>query len=195
MATEERIKFIENLLLANPTYHWLNQYANQNNSNAHKNTTGPEILNELNKVDYLFIGSGTTGTLNGCAQYFRTHSPNTKIIAVEPEGSVTFGQPPKKRQIPGLGTSKAPPLANKKIPDQILYVSEIDTIQRCHQILNKYGLFLGGSSGTVLEGVWQYRHQIKKKSIIVAISPDFGNNYLDTLYDDTWVTNNFSQIA
>ncbi len=186
-----RIRLIEKMLKENPNYVFINQYEDEENNHAHYLTTGYEIFQEFKKVDYLFVGAGTTGTLNGCAQFFKQFSPNTKVIAVDAVGSVTFDLPPAKRYIPGLGTSLKPKLANTNKVDDIIWVEEKDTVRMCRKLLEEYGLFLGGSSGTVLQGALQYAPNIASHSTIVAISPDNGDRYLNTIYHDSWVQEKF----
>lgn len=186
-----RIKFINELLEKDKDYIWLNQYANYHNPQAHYSQTAKEILSEFPKIDYLFIGAGTTGTLMGCAAYFRERSPKTKIIAVDNMGSVTFGFPSKKRYIPGLGTSRRPEIVDEKLVDDIILIEEEDTVKMCRELLNKYGLFLGGSSGTVLQAIRGYQSRIPKESLILTISPDFGQKYLNMIYNDQWIKDKF----
>ena len=61
------------------------------------------------KVDYLFVATGTCGTLRGCAEYVRDYHLGTKVFAVDAEGSVIFGGQPAKRLIPGHGAARRPP--------------------------------------------------------------------------------------
>ena len=102
-----RIQYIKQLLADDPDYVWTNQYANPANADAHRRWTAAAIDHRFPRLDYLFIGAGTTGTLMGCVKHFRANRPSVKIIAVDAKGSVTFGHPPGKRHIPGLGTSSA----------------------------------------------------------------------------------------
>jgi 2,3-diaminopropionate biosynthesis protein SbnA len=190
-----RLRLIAKITQENSDHVFVDQYDNEENVNAHFFTTGQEILNQFPTLDYLFIGAGTTGTLMGCAKLFRSLSPNTKIIAVDAVGSVTFGFAPGRRSIPGLGTSFKPQIAKREMVDDIVIINEADTVQRCHQILRDYGLFLGGSSGTVLEGVQRWSHHIKPGSTVVAISPDFGDRYLNTIYNPEWVAERFPQLT
>lgn len=64
-------------------------------------------------LDVVFTGSGTTGTLMGCAQYFREFRPEVKIVAIDSVGSVIFGTPPGPRMIPGLGAGVRPPILDE----------------------------------------------------------------------------------
>jgi len=191
-----RLKLIDEMLTNNKHYVFVNQYADEENSNAHYLTTAYEILHEFERIDYLFIGAGTTGTLMGCAKFFKKHSPSTKIIAIDSVGSVTFGKPPAKRYIPGLGTSVQPKILNTEYIDELLMIEEKDTLWMCHYLLKKKGLMLGGSSGTVMQGVKQFQNCNKEfnNSTCVAISPDGGERYLNTVYDDEWVIHKFGSL-
>lgn len=187
-----RIKFIYELLERNPNYIWLNQYANQANPSIHYQSTARQILDQFCEVDYLFVGAGTTGTLMGCASFFKENSPKTKIIAVDSIGSVTFGFPPKKRYIPGVGTSRRPEIVDESKVDEILMIDEKEAVKMCHFLINRYGLLLGGSSGTVLQGIREYADKIPRNSRVVTISPDFGQKYINNVYDDAWVKERFN---
>lgn len=189
-----RIKTIKKLLESSEDYIWTNQYANPANCFAHYSETAQEIFDEFPMLDYLFIGAGTTGTLGGCAKFFKEHSPHTKIIAVDAEGSVTFGFPSKKRYIPGLGTSRKPEIADQTYIDDIIIVAEPDTVKMCHKMLRDKALFLGGSSGSVLAAIEQYSGKMKSGSAVVAISPDFGEKYIPTIYNPEWVRDKYDNI-
>lgn len=189
-----RIKLIEAMLKENRTLIWTNQYASQYNIHAHYTVTAKNILNQFPHVDYLFIGAGTTGTLMGCANFFKNNNLKTKVIAVDAYGSVTFDMPSAKRKIPGIGTSKKPSLINREKIDDLILVKEADTVNACHNILEKKGLFVGGSTGSVLHAVKEYSKNFKSDDVIVAISPDFGERYIDTIYDKEWVAKEIVDI-
>lgn len=186
-----RIGLIKSMLKKDANLVWINQYENETNIDAHYKMTGAEILKQFPKPDYVFIGAGTTGTLGGVSKYLREHSPNTIIIAVDSVGSVTFDNPPGRRHIPGLGTSAPPYIRKFSSFDNLLMIKEIDAIRMCHGLARK-GLLLGGSSGTVLCGVKQYANLIPEQSCVVAISPDMGDRYIDTIYSTNWVKERFN---
>jgi N-(2-amino-2-carboxyethyl)-L-glutamate synthase len=188
-----RIALIHEMCQADPNICWVNQYANAANQQAHFHTTAPEILADFPAVDFLFVGTGTTGTLMGCAEYFRVHSPTTRVIAVDAEGSVTFGGPSKSRWIPGIGTSRRPELLDHRLVDTVIHVPEPQTIRMCRQLASR-GLLLGGSAGAVLAGVQMFGPQIRHDDTVVAIMPDLGTKYLDTVYCDTWVESHFGTL-
>src|SRR5690242_4289748 len=86
-----RIELIRSMLAQDPNLIWLNQYANPENPGAHMRFTGPEILEQFARPDFVFIGAGTTGTLGGVSRVLREQAPGVRIIAVDSIGSVTFG--------------------------------------------------------------------------------------------------------
>ncbi|GAB7529355.1 2,3-diaminopropionate biosynthesis protein SbnB [Pseudomonas sp. 3A(2025)] len=188
-----RIALIRDLLLRDARYVWLNQYENAANPRAHAQTTARSIGEHFGQVDYLFVGAGTTGTLMGCVQYFRKHHPQTKIIAVDSVGSVTFGTPAGRRFIPGLGTSQRPPIFDPQGIHALEMVPEARTVAMARLLARSRGLLVGGSTATVVAAVHAWRERIEPGAVVVALSPDWGERYLDTLYDDTWVEQRFGR--
>jgi cysteine synthase A len=167
---------------------WLNQYANPNNWRAHYRRTAPAISRRFPELDVLFVGAGTTGTLMGCARWFREFAPRVRLVAVDSIGSVTFGGPPSPRMIPGLGTSVRPAQLDESFVDDVVHMAEPDTVRMCHRLANK-GFLFGGSTGTVVSGAlrWLRLHDPGHELTSVAISPDLGERYLDTVYQENWL--------
>jgi N-(2-amino-2-carboxyethyl)-L-glutamate synthase len=186
-----RIAYVERLCASDRRFVWLNQYSNPGNWRAHYNTTATEIATHWPDLDVLFVGAGTTGTLMGCARFFQDwHRPVT-VVAVDAVGSVAFGGPPGRRMIPGLGTSVSPPMLDTSIIDDVVRVEETDTLRACHR-LARGGFLFGGSTGTVVSGAekWLDRHG-NDETTAVAISPDLGERYLDTVYQRGWLESTF----
>ncbi|WP_035799614.1 2,3-diaminopropionate biosynthesis protein SbnA [Kitasatospora mediocidica] len=186
-----RIDYIKTRLAVDPDLVWLNQYENPANPQAHSATTAASVLREFGRVDQLFVGAGTTGTLMGCVQYFRRFSPHTRIIAVDTEGSVTFGGPPGRRHIPGLGTSRRPELCRPDAVDDVIMIPEAEAVRTCRLLARERGLAVGGSTGSVLSAVLRSAPVIPPGARVVAISPDLGERYLETVYSDDWVAARF----
>jgi cysteine synthase A len=186
-----RINYVRALCTNDSRYVWLNQYANPNNWHAHYDTTAPAIAESFPQLDVLFVGAGTTGTLMGCARYFRARHSDIRVIAVDPLGSVAFGGPSSLRRIPGLGTSIRPPLLDESLVDDVIRVNEVDTIRTCHE-LARHGFLFGGSTGTVVSGAqrWLAEHGGPELTA-VAIAPDLGERYLETIYRVGWLDDNY----
>jgi cysteine synthase A len=182
-----RLDFIHGLCASDERYVWLNQYANPGNWMAHYRTTAPSIARSFPELDVLFVGAGTTGTLMGCARFFREWHRPVRIVAVDAAGSVTFGGAPGRRMIPGLGTSVRPQLLDESYVDEVILIEEADTIRACHR-LARNGFLFGGSTGTVVSGAldWLARHD-RLGLTAVGIAPDLGERYIDTVYRPSWV--------
>lgn len=182
-----RLDYVRAVCASDRRYVWLNQYANPNNWKAHYETTAPAILNQFPDLEVLFVGAGTTGTLMGCARFFRSRRERVRIVAVDSVGSVTFGGPPGPRMIPGLGTSVRPTLLDESYVDDVILVPETDTVRTCHQLAAR-GFLFGGSTGTVVSGAlgWLAERQ-QQPGIAVAIAPDLGERYLDSVYQSNWL--------
>jgi 2,3-diaminopropionate biosynthesis protein SbnA len=182
-----RINYVRGLCASDDRYVWLNQYSNPQNWQAHYRSTAPAIARQFPQLDVLFVGAGTCGTLMGCARYFREINRRVRVVAVETVGSVTFGGPAGRRMIPGLGTSVRPPMLDESYVDDVVRVEEADTIRACHR-LAATGFLFGGSTGTVISGAmdWLTLHGSQDLTA-VAIAPDLGERYLDTVYHANWV--------
>jgi cysteine synthase A len=189
-----RIRYIEKLLAGDGRYVWTNQYANPANVEAHRQWTATALDRAFPRLDYLFVGAGTTGTLMGCVAHFRRHRPEVRIVAVDSVGSVTFGRPAGKRHIPGLGTSRRPEIFDPAGLYAMEMVEERDAVAMCRHLARHYGFLTGGSTGTVLAAVLAWKPRLPESAVVAAISPDLGERYLDTIYDDGWVAARFGGI-
>jgi N-(2-amino-2-carboxyethyl)-L-glutamate synthase len=182
-----RMDYVRALCASDGRYVWLNQYANPSNWQAHYGTTAPAIARQFPHLDVLFVGAGTTGTLMGCARYFRELDRPLRIVAVDAAGSVTFGGASSRRMIPGLGMSVRPAILDESYVDEVIRVEEPDTIRACHR-LARNGFLFGGSTGTVVSGAMQWLAQHEEPGLTaVAIAPDLGERYLDTVYQTNWL--------
>lgn len=189
-----RIELVRERLGQDPGLVWLNQYASPSNSQAHYRRTAENLHKEIGSPDVLVIGVGTSGTLMGCVEYFTKHSPATRIVAVDSYGSVTFGIPPARRRLPGLGTSRRPEIFQDNGGFDKVVVSEADAIRMCRRIAVDHGLLVGGSTGTALVAAEHVGRSLTEGSRMVVISPDLGDKYVDTVYSDSWVTDNYVEV-
>lgn len=184
-----RLTYVRRLCESDSGYVWLNQYLNQDNWRAHHRLTAPAIARRFTGLDVLFVGAGTTGTLMGCARWFKEFRPEVRIVAVDSVGSVAFGGPPGTRMIPGLGAGVRPPLLDESYVDDVVLIPEAVTVQMCHRLAAR-GFLFGGSTGTIVAGAvsWLATHDTGCTELTsVAISPDLGERYLDTVYQTNWV--------
>ena len=176
-----RIEFIRNYIEKNKNAIWINQYENTVNWLSHQKTTALEIFSNFKKIDYLVVGVGTGGTIKGMQEFIKENDIDTKLVAVDTEGSITFGGSPHARKIPGLGSSIGAYHYSADSVEIEYYVSESDAICSCKE-LARSGLYLGGSSGTIYHAMKKIRNELNDDCVIMGISPDFGDSYTNIVY-------------
>ncbi len=175
---------------------WPNQYESALNPGSHFRTTMHEVATAFDgDVDFLFVGTSTCGTIRGCAEYVRDHGLKTRVVAVDALGSQIFDSPPAKRRLPGLGAAIHPPLLDRALVDEVVHVTDVDSIAFCRRLVAREAILAGGSSGGVLAGVSKFRHRLPAGARCVALLPDRGERYLDTVFSDEWVAEHFGAIG
>lgn len=185
---QARIERVQELLRAIPGAFWPNQYANLGNSAAHYHTTMREVVTALGgKVDFVFVPTSTCGTLRGCGEYVRDHGLATRVVAVDAFGSVIFSNARAPRMIPGLGAGLRPPLCELSLVAECMHVRDLDCVAGCRRLMEREAIFAGGSSGGVLSAVEAFAGRIPAGAVVVALLPDRGERYLDTVFSDEWV--------
>ena len=193
---QARIDRVRTLLGEYENSFWPNQYNNVANSGAHYKTTMRELDEALGgEIDYLFCATSTCGTIRGCADYVRDHNLRTKIFAVDAVGSVIFGGKPSKRLIPGHGAMRRPELYRPDMAEECIRVTDLDCVVGCRQLMRREAILVGGSSGGVLMAIDRVSHRIPGGATCVAIFPDRGERYLDTIYTDEWVEEHFGNVS
>jgi N-(2-amino-2-carboxyethyl)-L-glutamate synthase len=186
-----RLEVVQRLCATTPHAYWTNQYGNPDAVEAHYELTAGEICAEFDSLDYVFIGVSTGGTIAGMSRRLKERYPNVKIIAVDTRGSVIFGDAPRKRHIPGVGASIVPPLVAQAAIDDVVLISERETVAACRELLVTHGLFAGGSSGTAFAAVKRYAGRMRARGkgtrpTVLFVCADRGTPYLDTVFDSAW---------
>ncbi|MEH6569916.1 MAG: 2,3-diaminopropionate biosynthesis protein SbnA [Halioglobus sp.] len=192
-----KLKRVNQILETVDNCFWANQYASPENSGAHYRSTIKEILRDMEGdfPDYLFIATGTCGTIRGCIDYLMDHSYPTKVIAVDALGSQIFSNSQHERLIPGLGSGICPEHTPTDGLHKFLQVSNAECIVGCRRLVQSEAILAGGSSGGVISAVERMSGEIPADSKVVVILPDRGERYLDTIYNDKWVQENIGDIA
>ena len=185
-----RLQMVKHLCATTPNAFWTNQYGNPDAVEAHYKLTAGEICADFDSLDYVFISVSTAGTIAGVSRRLKEHYPKVRVIAVDSEGSVIFGGPPRKRHIPGIGSSIVPPLLSRAEIDDVVLIPERETVQACRELLTTHGLFVGGSSGTAFAAIKRYAARMvgSKRPTVLFLCADRGTPYLDTVFSPTWVT-------
>jgi len=185
-----RLQKVKELCATIPNAYWTNQYGNPDAMEAHYELTATEICADFDSLDYVFLGVSTAGTIAGMSRRLKEQYPDIRIIAVDTEGSVIFGGAPRKRHIPGIGSSIVPQLLSHAKIDDVVLISERETVQACRELLTTHGLFVGGSSGTAFAAVKRYAARISASEhpTVLFLCADRGTPYLDTVFDPVWAT-------
>jgi 2,3-diaminopropionate biosynthesis protein SbnA len=189
-----RLQMVKHLCDTIPNAYWTNQYGNPDAVEAHYELTAGEICADFASLDYVFIGVSTGGTIAGLSRRLKLRYPKVRIIAVDTQGSVIFGDTPRKRHIPGVGSSIVPPLLSHASIDDVVLIPEREAAAACQELLQTHGLFAGGSSGTVFAAVKRYATRMgpggrgggAKRPTVLFVCADRGTPYLDTVFDPTW---------
>src|ERR687891_711727 len=185
-----RLQMVKRLCATIPNAYWTNQYGNPDAVDAHYQLTAGEVCADFDSLDYVFIGVSTAGTIAGMSRRLKERYPKVKIIAVDVQGSVIFGDAPRKRHIPGVGASIVPPLLSQATIDDVVLISERETVAACQELLTTHGLFVGGSSGTAFAAVKRYAASIAGSGCptVLFLCADRGTPYLDTVFNPRWAT-------
>jgi len=189
-----RLSKVQQLLKEIPNSFWTDQYHNMDNPSAHEETF-LEILNSLKKApDYIFVSTSTCGTLRGLGDAIIKYKADTKVIAIDAVGSLIFGYEPKKRIIPGMGASRASSFLISEQVDEVVLISDQESVQGCHHLLKTESILVGGSSGAIVKAIEKKIKQIPDGATIVAIFADNGERYLNTIYSEDWVKQHFKSL-
>src|SRR5215471_6369017 len=180
-----RLQMVQRLCATIPHGFWTNQYGNPDAVEAHYQLTAGEICADFASLDYVFVGVSTGGTIAGLSRRLKERYPQVRIIAVDTEGSVIFGDAPRTRRIPGVGSSIVPPLLAQATIDDVVLIPERETAAACRELLLTHGLFAGGSSGTAYAAVKRYAARMARwgtrRPTVLFVCADRGMPYLDTV--------------
>jgi cysteine synthase A len=175
------------------------QFDNPANPAFHRNTTGPEILQDFagRRLDWYVTGWGTGGTMTGAGQMLKLARPDIRIVTTEPAGaSMLAGKDWAPHKIQGWTPNLVPGVLDRSVYDQNLPVTDEVARDTARDLATKEGIFCGISSGGTFAAALQVaREHAKTGDVILAMLPDTGERYLSTFLfegvnegsDDEWM--------
>lgn len=158
------------------------QFANENNTNAHKYHTALEILEQTaGKIDGFCSGIGTGGTITGIGETLKSQYPDIEIWAVEPEhAAILAGGTIGTHLQMGIGDGIIPDILNREIYDDIYIVTDEEALQTAKDLAVKEGIMCGISSGTNVAAALKLAEKLGEGKTVVTILPDTAERYFST---------------
>ncbi|NMC73283.1 MAG: cysteine synthase A [Geobacteraceae bacterium] len=164
-------------------YYMPQQFKNPENPEAHRRTTGPEIIAAMAglSIDGFVAGVGTGGTLTGVGEVLRRHNPDIRIAAVEPDDSpVLSGGEPGPHKIQGIGAGFVPDVLNTGIYDEVIRVTNEEAFESARTLARVEGMLVGISAGANFFGALKLARELGKGKNVVTVMCDTGERYLST---------------
>jgi cystathionine beta-synthase len=189
---------VSSRLVAETPNSWkANQYDNLSNSQAHYETTGPEIWEQTEgRVDHLVVGVGTGGTVCGTGRYLKERKPGLKVWGIDTYGSVfkkykETGVFDKHEIYPyvteGIGEDFLPRNVDFSVIDHFEKVTDRDAAIWTREIVRQEGIWVGNSAGSALAGLLQLKDRFQAGETVVVIFHDHGSRYLGKIFNPDWM--------
>ena len=183
-----------------PNHFYIDQYNNEDNPAAHYKNTADEIFNQMEgKIDYIFIGTGTCGTITGNGRRLKELDSKIRVIGIDPVGSqvalpAELNNVKKMYKTEGMGQSYIPKIMDHSVVDGFVKVDDLESLNTSREVISKEGLLVGGSSGSIIHGAMEYlkTNNLEKNENLrcVVILPDSTRNYISKLGNDAWMVGN-----
>jgi cysteine synthase A len=164
------------------------QFENPANPAFHRNTTGPEILQDFagRRLDYWVTGWGTGGTMTGAGQMIRLARPEVRIVTTEPANAALLaGDPWQPHKIQGWTPDFVPDVLDQEVFHENVPVTDEESRDTALELARKEGIFAGVSAGATVAAALKVAARAESGSVILAMLPDTGERYMSTfLFDD-----------
>jgi cysteine synthase A len=172
----------EELVRENPGYFMPQQFNNPANPEMHHNSTGPELIEQMQRIDAFVAGVGTGGTITGVGKYLREKLSNkVLIVAVEPKSSrVLSGGEPGYHKIQGIGAGFVLKILDRSVYDEVITISDEEATTFTRRLTREEGILVGISSGAACAAALQVAGKLGAGKTVVVVFADTGERYLTT---------------
>lgn len=156
------------------------QFANPYNTDAHYETTGPEVWEQMDgRVDAWVAGAGTGGTFTGVAKYLRERNPDCWCVVVEPQGSILKGGEAGPHEVEGIGASSfIPPVLDLSLASDIIKVDDDPAFVMVRRLAQEEGVLGGSSAGANVDAAVQVARKLGRGKRVVTLIPDASERYM-----------------
>jgi len=181
-----------------PDSHYINQFANEANPQAHYESTAPEIWEQMEgRVDAFVAGVGSGGTVSGIGRYFKERNPACEIVLADPVGSILAPLVNEGREVApgswlveGIGEDFIPSICHLDLVTKAYAIPDGEAFHTARELLRKEGVLAGSSVGTLFAAALRYcREQTEPKRVVTLIC-DNGAKYLSKMFNDFWMVDN-----
>jgi cysteine synthase A len=172
----------EELVRNNPAYFMPQQFSNPANPEVHYGSTGPELMEQMQRIDAFVAGVGTGGTISGVGKYLREKLKEPPlVVAVEPKNSpVLSGGEPGFHKIQGIGAGFIPQNLDTAVYDEVIAVTDEDAATFSRRLAREEGILVGISSGANCCAAMQVARRLGPGKTVVVVFCDTGERYLTT---------------
>ena len=155
----------------------LQQFKNPANPQAHYETTGPEIYEDLDgQIDYLVGGAGSGGTFSGIVKYLKEQNSNIRGILADPVGSTMGGGEHGDYDIEGIGNDFIADTMDMTLVDKVIKINDAEAFHGARELASREGIFAGSSSGAALAAAQKLIAEGARGNIVIVLS-DRGDRY------------------
>jgi cystathionine beta-synthase len=174
---------------------YVNQFENPANPRAHEETTGPELVAQLEgRLDAMVCGVGSGGTITGLSRHFEKALPGCELVLADPKGSalahyVETGAlgPVGSWVVEGIGEDFLPPIVDLSRVKCAYTIPDEESLATTRELLKKEGILAGTSSGTLVAAALRYCREQKTPKRVCTFVCDSGNKYLSKVFNDFWM--------
>lgn len=169
-----------------PDSFWPAQYSNKDNPLAY-GKFAEMLVERVGKIDCLVGPVGSGGSMCGTTKFLRVIFPELHAVSVDTPNSVLFAQPAGKVMVSGLGGGIVPLNVDHRQFDEVHWITPAEMFQATHRLHQAHGLFMGPTSGAAYKVAswWSCANPGKN---VVAVFPDEGHRYVETVYDENWLS-------